>query len=189
MTVGVKSWQNLPMSSKTIDHPTAAAKEWRPIFEALLRHVAEAGQEAYGPRLRALVVFGSVGRGTPRPDSDIDLLIVAEDLPEGRIARVSEFAAVERRLAPALAEAAANGVHTVLSPVFRTPTELQRGSLLMLDLVDDARVLVDRDDTFANAVNRLQARLRDLGARRVWVGNAWYWDLKPDYRIGEVFEL
>jgi hypothetical protein len=27
------------------------------------------------------------------------------------------------------------------------------------------------------------------GARRIWCGNAWYWDLKPDYRPGEVFEL
>jgi hypothetical protein len=31
--------------------------------------------------------------------------------------------------------------------------------------------------------------LAHLGARRVWLGNAWYWDLKPDYRPGDVFEL
>jgi hypothetical protein len=31
--------------------------------------------------------------------------------------------------------------------------------------------------------------LEQLGARRIWRGNAWFWDLKPDYRPGEVFEL
>jgi len=36
---------------------------------------------------------------------------------------------------------------------------------------------------------RLKARLEALGARRIWRGNAWFWGLKPDYRIGEIFEL
>jgi hypothetical protein len=26
-------------------------------------------------------------------------------------------------------------------------------------------------------------------AKRVWKGSAWYWDLKPDYRPGDVIEL
>lgn len=32
----------------------------------------------YGPRLHALVMHGSEARGTARPDSDIDLLVVLE---------------------------------------------------------------------------------------------------------------
>jgi hypothetical protein len=24
---------------------------------------------------------------------------------------------------------------------------------------------------------------------RIWRGNAWLWDLKPDYQPGDVFEL
>ena len=31
--------------------------------------------------------------------------------------------------------------------------------------------------------------LEKLGARRIWRGEAWMWDLKPDYKVGEVFEL
>ncbi|MCY4660185.1 MAG: hypothetical protein OXF93_10300 [Acidobacteria bacterium] len=27
------------------------------------------------------------------------------------------------------------------------------------------------------------------GACRLWLGNAWYWDLKPDYKPGDVFDL
>lgn len=177
------------MCADTIKHVPAEATAWRSVFDELLEQVTGACRQTYGPRLRALVVFGSVGRGTPRPDSDIDLLIVADELPDGRIARVTEFAAVERRLTAALVDAAKRGVHTNFSPVFKSPDELRAGSLLLLDLVDDARVLVDRDQTFERAIGRLRSRLQELGARRVWIGNAWYWDLKPDYRIGEVFEL
>jgi predicted nucleotidyltransferase len=56
----------------------------------------------YGARLVACAVYGSVGRGTPREDSDVDLLIVARDLPVGRVARVEEFLPVEARLKPDL---------------------------------------------------------------------------------------
>lgn len=158
-------------------------------FDQVLAALAEACGSHYGERLVALAVFGSVGRGTARPNSDIDLLVVADPLPDGRLARVREFEAVDRALAPALREARDRGVATELSPVFKTPQEIAAGSPLLLDMTDDARVLVDREAFLAGALDRFRARLASLGARRIWRGNAWYWDLKPDYRPGEVFEL
>ena len=158
-------------------------------FEALLQAVMAACREHYGPRLVALAVFGSVGRGTPRPDSDIDLLIVAEGLPRGRVARVAEFAGVETRVGDALRQMRSEGVTTELSPVLKTPEEVEQGSLLFLDMLEDAKLLVDRDGFLAQRFARFRARLTQLGARRIWRGNAWFWDLKPDYMPGEVFEL
>jgi predicted nucleotidyltransferase len=160
----------------------------REIFEDLLETLADACRSVYGERLAALAVFGSVGRGTARSDSDIDLLIVATGLSERRVARVEEFAAVESMLEPRLARARRAGVETRLSPVFRTPEELEVGGPLLLDMVDDARLLVDTG-FLARRLARLKRRLEELGARRIWLGSAWYWDLKPDYRPGEVFEL
>jgi predicted nucleotidyltransferase len=150
---------------------------------AVLEALQAAALDAYGPRLVSLVVFGSVGRGTARPDSDLDLLVVADDLPRGRVARVAEFAGVEGVVGRAF------GGTVDLSPVFKTRDEVLAGSPLFLDMVDDARILYDRDGFFAAALERLRGRLAALGAKRVWRGNAWYWDLKPDYRPGEVFEL
>jgi len=40
-----------------------------------------------------------------------------------------------------------------------------------------------------NVLAQFECRLKKLGANRIWSGNAWYWDLKPDYRPGEVFEI
>jgi hypothetical protein len=37
----------------------------------------------YGDNLVSLVVYGSVARGRARRDSDLDLLVVFEDLPRG----------------------------------------------------------------------------------------------------------
>ena len=158
---------------------------FREIEEALLAET----RRHYGERLVSLVIYGSVGRGTMRPDSDIDLLIVADELPPGRIPRVVDFAAVENSLAPLLERFRREGFSTELSPVFKTREEAARLTPLFLDMVDDALILHDREGFFAGVLDRLRSRLAALGSRRIWRGNAWYWDLKPDYRPGEIFEL
>ena len=56
-------------------------------------------------------------------------------------------------------------------------------------MTEDARVLFDRAGFLARSLDALRGRLASLGARRIWRGNAWYWDLKPDYVPGEIFEL
>ena len=166
-----------------------AATSMTSAFDAVIASMLEACLACYGPRLVALAVFGSVGRGTARPTSDIDVLLVVDPLPDGRMARVREFEAVEAALAAPLEAARAHGVATEVSPVFKTPQEILAGSPLLLDMTDDARVVYDRDRFLARSLDALRARLSALGARRIWRGNAWYWDLKPDYRPGEVFEL
>lgn len=157
--------------------------------ERLLGELVRQAHAVYGDRLVSLVVFGSVGRGTPRHDSDLDVLIVADHLPDGRMARVQEFDVIEKALLPIVGDGRREGFFTEASPVFKTPAEMRAGSPLLLDMVDDARILFDREGYFAGAMTRLRGRLASLGARRVWRGNAWFWDLKPDYQPGDVFEL
>ena len=158
-------------------------------YGALLAGVVAACRRHYGGDLRSVAVYGSVGRGLPRPDSDVDLLIVADGLPRSRRGRVADFGAVEEALAPSLAAAGTAGLHSDLSPVLMTRPELERGSMLLLDMTEDARILFDPDGCLAGALDRLRSRLRELGSKRIWLGNAWYWDLKPDYRPGDVFDL
>jgi predicted nucleotidyltransferase len=160
----------------TCDHP-------------FIGQVVAAVRRTYGDRLVSLAVFGSVARGTARPDSDLDLFLVIEQLPCGRRARRATFDPVERALTDAIATLGANGVTVELSPVLRTPEDLRTTSPLLLDLTEDAIILVDRDGILAGALSDLQRRLQRLGSRRVWIGTSWYWDLKPDYRRGEIIRI
>lgn len=158
-------------------------------FECLLGEIRSALREHYGDRLVSLAVFGSVARGTQRADSDVDLLVICDSLPQGRIRRITEFGEAEKRLSSVLSDLQRQGISTDLSAVLKTPGEVERGGLFYIDLVDDARLLYDRDDFLKKFLERLRGRLERLGARRVRRGNAWYWDLKPDFKPGEVFEL
>lgn len=159
------------------------------LFEELLAKIEDAAHVLYGDRLFSIAVYGSVARGTMRPDSDIDLLIVARDLPRGRMQRVKEFERLEDYMGEDLHRVESSGIRTTLAPVIKTPEEVLAGSPLFLDMVEDARLLYDRGNFLAQHLAGLRRRLANLGAKRIWQGNAWYWDLKPDYKPGEVFEL
>jgi hypothetical protein len=110
-------------------------------------------------------------------------------LPPGRSARVDEFLPVEQTLEPWLAPPRPDLMPVGLSPVFKTLTEVEAGSPLFLDMVEDARILHDEDDFLARRLERLRQRLAALGSQRVWRGNAWYWILKPDLEPGEIISL
>jgi len=157
-------------------------------FRQAARLLLEELQRLYGPRLVSVVVFGSVARGTPRPDSDLDVLLVVEGLPRGRMRRMEELAPVCDAVDRVLAAGAGPGA-AILSPVIKTPAEVAYGSPLFLDMVEDACILFDRDGFFHRYLERLRERLRALGARRIPYKGSWYWDLKPDFRPGDVIEL
>jgi len=158
-------------------------------FENLLNELLKQTIKVYDERLVSLAVFGSVGRGTPRADSDVDILIIVDNLPPGRIKRVVEFEKVEESIDPVLIDMNKRGISTVLSPVIKTKEEVIAGSLLFLDMIEDARILYDKNHFFSSFLEGFQKRLQKMGAKRVKRGGAWYWVLKDNYKVGEIFEI
>lgn len=159
------------------------------LIDATLTRLQAACRQSYGSRLVSVVVYGSVGRGTPRFDSDIDLLLVIRGLPQGRLARMRSFEPVEEKLDSWMDDLRTRGIDLSISPVFKTPAEVEYGSLLFLDMIDDARILFDQGDFFSRYLQRFRERLEELGAYKVEEGSRWHWVLKPDYRPGEVFRI
>jgi predicted nucleotidyltransferase len=154
-------------------------------FERILRALTPACHVYYGERLVSLAVFGSVARGLMRPDSDIDILLVADPLPRGRMRRIEEFGRVEDALGERLRDAAQAGIQTTLSPVIKTPAEVEYGSFLFLDMTDQARILYDQDGFLRSYLDGLSERLKAMGAKRVYSKGAYYWVLKPGLKPGE----
>jgi len=155
-------------------------------FEETVRRVVSACHVVYGEQLVTLAVYGSVGRGTPNPCSDIDLLIVASQLPRGRLARSQSFERVEEQLEPWFDELRRDhSISAHLSPVIKTPEEVLAGSWLFLDMISDARILFDRDGFFEDYLRALRRKLDRLGARKIRRGQRWHWVLKPDCDLGD----
>lgn len=139
-------------------------------------------------RLLACCLFGSVARGEARADSDIDLLVVhAEgcDDPLGAfLAALREIRESEeyRRLVAA-------GYRPDPYPVLLSERDLWERPLILLDAMDHGIILWDTG-VLAKRFAALRQRLDELGAKKVLLPDGrWYWDLKPDWRPGEVVAL
>jgi len=159
----------------------------------ILRHLAEqyaaTAHAILGNNLTSVVLFGSVARGEAGSDSDIDLLVICRELPAGAFRRQEVLEPVRERLQAELERLWERGCYADFTVVLKTEIEAQRTHLLYLDLTEEAVILFDRGGFFARVLARVRERLRELGAQRRQLGRVRYWDLKPDFRAGEVITL
>jgi len=161
-------------------------------YRDFLEHFVRLLQERLGDDLRTVVLYGSVARGTARPESDVDLLIVWRSAPRNYVERLKRIMEVAEALhdGPAAQLRERGLAEPYLSYLVLSEEEADRNRYLYLDMIDEAILLHDPDGFFAERLQRLRERLAQLGARRVWLPDgSWYWDLKPDLKLGEEFEL
>ena len=159
------------------------------IHLSLAEKITRSLRKKYGERLISVAVFGSVARGEARKDSDIDLLVVIEKPPKSRIRRQLEFAEAERDIENLKDELLDRGYLIDFSPLILSPEEVKKHPPILLDMVEEALILHDKENFLEKTLENLRKRLKELGAKRVKLGRRWYWILKPDYKFGEVIEI
>lgn len=159
----------------------------RPLLESLLA----AYQRRFGERLISVALYGSVARGTATGASDVDLLVVAEGLPRSVLERDRVAIEIERGLRPLRDEISARtGWQPYLSTLLVTSEEASCTWRPYFDMTIEAEILFDRGGFLRGVLDRVARRLAELGARRIVLPDGrWYWDLKPDFRWGEVIEI
>lgn len=150
---------------------------------------AQALRAQWGDALKAVVLFGSVARREATSTSDVDLLAVIEGLPARRLLRHQWLQAADEAIEPHLLRLREQGIYAEVSVILKTPEEAKRTVPLYLDLLEDAVILYEQDGFFTSILERLRESLDRLGARRCRKGRILYWELKPDYNPGEVFEI
>lgn len=165
------------------DHPRVPESLREPFRSALVA-AAEAWIES-SEHLGSIVLFGSVARREAGPTSDIDVLLVAEGLPRSLADRRQPFLEAWER-----ARAARGLPHVDWNLIVKTPDEARYRSPLYLDIVEEGILILDRGWFFKDVLAGMRARMRELGSRRIHLPDgSWYWDLKPDFRWGDVVEI
>lgn len=158
---------------------------YKRILVALLKEL----KKEFDANLVSVVVYGSVARGTSRKDSDVDLLIICEDLPRSQLERLEILSNAEKNIEELFDEQFAKGYFPSLMPILKTRREAEGISPLYLDMIEDALMLYDRGSFFENILGDMRRRLKELRSKRVWIGERWFWDLKPDYKKGDVIVI
>jgi len=164
-------------------------KELNETLKSLAEKYAQLAKENLGANLVSVALFGSVARGEAKPNSDIDLLIVCEDLPKGMFKRHALLEPVREQLQGDLERLWKQGVYADFTELIYTKDEADRFHWVYLDMLEDAVILYDESGFLQGIFERLRKRLKELGAQRRTIGKVRYYDLKPDLVPGEVIEL
>ena len=127
----------------------------------ILKETVARARSLFGDDLRSVVLYGSRARGNARPDSDFDLLIIADSLPNER-----------QRREPALDIAEVGFDYGVsIQVLLATPEEAEQavatGAPLMFEIYDAHRLIYDHEGFFLHLVRRFAGQLQDWRARKL----------------------
>ncbi len=147
--------------------------EYLPLLEFLLSRLLE----GYGRRLKGLLLFGSVARGRGRPESDVDLIVVAAGMPPRYGDRVRKALAMLPGLEYLKGEFYADlGLHPNVDLILLDDKEFGTPHPFYLDVVKEGIVLFDREGFTASVFGRLRTEFERVGAVRVERADGrWHW--------------
>lgn len=146
-------------------------------LEIRLQQFVERLRADLGSELVTVCLFGSQVDGAAE-GRDVDVLVVWEGAPKRRWARSEPIRAAARVVSPELE-------HWLMSIVL-TRDEAREFKPYYLGILTRHRLLLDRNGFFESVLARLQARLDELGARRLRDADGYeYWDLVPDWKPGD----
>ncbi|HEX3034367.1 MAG TPA: nucleotidyltransferase domain-containing protein [Thermodesulfobacteriota bacterium] len=137
----------------------------------------------------ACALFGSVARGEAKIHSDIDLLVVHEQVKFDPAKRFVDTL-LETRKEKEYLQLIEKGIYPEPSIIFVTPEEISHRPLILLDIMDHGLILLDENGFLAGKLKKLKEKLTEMGAEKIILKDgSWAWDLKPDWRPGEVIEI
>jgi len=165
----------------------ALMSEYRELAGAYTRAV----RELFGERLVSVCFFGSVVTGKATPESDIDVLVIAEKFARDIGSRIEETLPIREKLrrTDAYQKLRLLGRSAFISEILLTPDEAKTHPPILLDMTEDADITYDKGGFLGGVLEDIRRRLKQLGATRVTAKKGHYWILKPDARPGEVVEI
>lgn len=146
----------------------------------------------FGEDLVSIVLYGSVCRNEAKRESDIDILIVLKNPPETYYERLSDFVRIEKELSetPEYKKLLSRGLYPQFNFIIFSEEEAMKNRYIYLDMIEDSMIIYDKNNFFSTKLKEMELRLRALGSKKVVLSDgSWYWDIKPDLKLGEEFEL
>lgn len=147
-------------------------------FDQLIEKASEIIRDYYGSRLVSIVLFGSCSRKTQHHCSDIDLLLILSDAPKGKLSRLGEFVDhIDNQLEEFVKNLTEWNIHPEISPVIKTPKEVENGNLLFYEMTESCKILYDPELFMTNFLEEMKVKIKQAGVTKT---NKGYWVMPHD---------
>lgn len=160
------------------------------VYKDFIEKLLDQMELVFGERgIVSVALFGSVAREEASVHSDIDLLAI--HTAEGRDP-VELFVQIMSRIDqwPEYQALRERGHYPSPEVIFMTPEELSRKPLILLDVVDHGLLLKDRQGFLSDKLEGLKGIMKQSGIQKILFDDgSWVWDLKPDWRPGDLIEI
>ncbi len=128
--------------------------------------------------LISFVIFGSLARKRFKKGSDIDILMIVKERKRFEDIYLKKYVKIRRSDWPDV------------DVIIEEEKNLRENPLILLDMIENSIVLLDKNKTFERIIRDLKNKLKELGAKKVKLKrDLWYFDLKPDYKKGDRLEI
>ena len=160
-----------------------AQKDYLGFLELLVAKVVES--------FVSLVIFGSVAAGRAKAESDVDLLIMAKELPESYSDRLRLWRGIVAEIEfERLKLWRKKRLYPLIDPILLMPSEAERIQPFYPDLLDNSIIVYDKDEFMQWVLNDLRARLKAFDTIKVKPpSSSWYWIIKPSAGFGKVIRV
>lgn len=144
----------------------------------------------FADRLLGIMVFGSIARGDWKKDSDIDLLVVVDGWDSPAWSRTRELILLINKLrqTPEYRSSVEHGFIPIIQHYPLNRREAETSQRIYIDACVDGIILYEKDGFLSRVMEGFRRKMRDAGAKRVYLRNRYYWVLWEG-KAGEVFEL
>ena len=160
-------------------------------YRGLAEEYTGAVKGLFGERLVSICFFGPIVTRKATPESDVDVLIIAEKFARDIGSRIDETLPIHEKLrrSEAYRKLRSQGRSAFISEILLTPDEVKTHPPILLDMTEAVDIAYDRGGFLGSVLEDVRRRLKQLGATKVTARRGYYWILKPDARPGEVVEI
>lgn len=143
----------------------------------------------YGKDLVSLALYGSYARRENRMNSDIDLVVILNSSPGGRLQRQEDFVKhVEFPIETLAVDCGKEGLQTDVSSLILSRNEASGFLPIYLDMVAHHVLIVDRDRFMEEILRKTAEKMKRWGSLRKEAGGHWYWEIRPGLRWNEAID-
>lgn len=155
------------------------------------RKVSSILEENLKDNLVSVCLYGSAVRGALRIGSDVDFLVVLDKAPSSYHKRIKKFLLLIENIRESEEYTDIERLNLQLEPSFLVLSvdEVKKHPPVLIDISYEGVIFHDKEDFLKRQLESLRERLTNLGAIKKITPQGHYWILKPDIKVGEVFEI